>query len=228
MSQAMGASNNEATATLDNQGANVSIYNIDIKNTYGKGSQAVAVMAYNKGQQGYYGVGLYSYQDTFLTWEGTQIFSSGYIEGATDFIFGREGSLWITNSTLGVAGAGCITASGRTTESSASYYVITDSTVTTASGAAVSAGDVYLGRPWGEYARVAFQRTELPDIINSAGWRAWSDDEPRTDSVVYGEFDNTGAGASGSRKFETKLSAALDIGDILGADYADWVDAAYI
>lgn len=228
MSQATGASNNEATATLDNQGANVSIYNIDIKNTYGKGSQAVAVMAYNKEQQGYYGVGLYSYQDTFLTWEGTQIFANGYIEGATDFIFGREGSLWITNSTLGVAGPGCITASGRTSESSASYYVITDSTVTKASGADVSAGDVYLGRPWGEYARVAFQRTELPDLINSAGWKAWNDDEPRTDSVVYGEFENTGDGASGERDFETKLTAALDIGDILGSDYADWVDAAYI
>ncbi|KAI3401828.1 hypothetical protein diail_8206 [Diaporthe ilicicola] len=230
MSQATGASNNEATATLDNQGANVSIYNIDIKNTYGEGSQAVAVMAYNKEHQGYYGVGLYSYQDTLLTWEGTQIFANSYIEGATDFIFGRDGSLWITNSTLGVAGAGCITASGRASESSASYYVITDSTVAAAaaSGADVSAGSVYLGRPWGEAARVAFQRTELPGLINSAGWRAWNGDDPRTDGVVYGEFDNTGDGASGGRQFETKLTAALEIGDILGSDYADWVDANYI
>ncbi|KAL2272529.1 hypothetical protein FJTKL_06326 [Diaporthe vaccinii] len=168
-------------------------------------------MAYNKAQQGYYG-----------------IFANSYIEGATDFIFSREDSLWITNLTIGVAGPGCITASSCTSDSSASYYVIMDSTVTSASGAAVSAGNMYLGRPWGEYARVAFQRIELLDLINSAGWRAWNDDEPRTDSVVYGEFDNTGDGTSGEREFETKLSAALDIGDILGSDYANWVEAAYI
>lgn len=228
MSQASGAKNNIATATLLNQGTNTTVYNIDIKNTYGKGSQAVALAAYNE-KQGYYGVGIHSYQDTLLAEQGTQIYANCYIEGATDFIFGEKGLVWITNSTIGVAGAGSITASGRSSADSDSYYVITDSTVTKASGADdVSSGDVYLGRPWREYARVAFQRTELPDLISSAGWRLWHDDDPRIDGVVYGEFDNSGDGASGGRDYETALSAALEITDILGSDYSDWVDASYI
>ncbi|ROV88305.1 hypothetical protein VMCG_10480 [Cytospora schulzeri] len=227
MSQASGANNNIATAALLNQGTDITVYNIDIKNTYGEGSQAVALAAYNQ-QQGYYGVGIYSSQDTLLAEQGTQIYANCYIEGATDFIFGMEGLVWITNSTIGVSGGGSITASGRDSEDSDSYYVITDSTVTTASGADVSKGDVYLGRPWREYARVAFQRTELPDLINSAGWRLWHDDDPRTDGVTLGEFDNSGDGASGERDYETPMSAALEISDILGSDYSDWVDAAYI
>ncbi|ROV90044.1 hypothetical protein VSDG_08355 [Cytospora chrysosperma] len=227
MSQASGADSNIKTAALINQGTNVAVYNIDIKNTYGKGSQAVALAAYNQ-QQGYYGVGLYSYQDTLLAQQGTQVYGNCYIEGATDFIFGQEGIVWITNSTIGVSGAGHITASGRTSDDSDSYYVITDSTVTTASGADVSAGEVYLGRPWRAYARVAFQRTELPNLINSAGWSLWHDDDPRTDGVTFGEFDNTGDGASGDRDYETVMSAALEISDILGSDYSGWVDADYI
>lgn len=227
MSQDSGAASDKDTAALINEGTNVSVYNIDIKNTYGEGSQAVALAAYNE-QQGYYGVGLYSYQDTLLAQEGAQIYANCYIEGATDFIFGQEGLVWIANSTIAASGAGCITASGRDSSDSDSYYVITDSTVTTASGADVSEGDVYLGRPWREYARVVYQRTVLPDIINSAGWRVWNTDDTRTDGVTFEEYDNSGDGSSGDRDFETTLSAALEIGDVLGSDYADWVDADYI
>jgi len=71
-----------------NNAKNTKFYNINIKNTYGSGSQAVALAAYNA-QQGYYGVGLYSYQDTLLAQTGTQVYARCYIEGATDFIFGQ-------------------------------------------------------------------------------------------------------------------------------------------
>lgn len=57
-SLASGASDDEATGTLIIEAENVAVYNIDIKNTYGEGSQAIALSAYNT-NQGYYGVGLY-------------------------------------------------------------------------------------------------------------------------------------------------------------------------
>lgn len=56
-SLASGAANDESTGTLIIEAENVAVYNIDIKNTYGKGSQAIALAAYNT-NQGYYGVGL--------------------------------------------------------------------------------------------------------------------------------------------------------------------------
>lgn len=54
LSQANGLSN-DGTATLRAGIANLSVYNINIVNTYGKGSQAVAVSAQGD-KQGYYGV----------------------------------------------------------------------------------------------------------------------------------------------------------------------------
>lgn len=51
------AVNDEDTAALINLSPNVDVYNINIKNLYGKGSQAIALAAYNS-EQGYYGVGL--------------------------------------------------------------------------------------------------------------------------------------------------------------------------
>jgi len=92
-----GAANDQATGTVQNNAANTKFYNINIKNTYGEGSQAIALAAYGT-EQGYYGVGLYGYQDTLLTQIGNQVYAKCYIEGAVDFIFGQHARTWIDNS----------------------------------------------------------------------------------------------------------------------------------
>lgn len=222
-----GAADDEETAALINLSENVAVYNIDIRNTYGEGSQAIALSAYNT-EQGYYGVGLYGYQDTLLAQTGNQVYASCYIEGAVDYIFGQHARIWITESVLASIGAGAITANGRASSSDDSYYVITDSTIQ-AGSPAPSEGTVYLGRPWSEYARVVFQRSSLSDIINSAGWEEWSTSEANTEDVTFEEYDNSGDGASGTRaSFSSTLSSAVDIATILGDDYADWVDSDYV
>lgn len=145
-----------------------------------------------------------------------------------DYIFGQHARAWITNSKIASIGAGAITASGRASSSDTSYYVITDSTIE-AGSTAPAAGTVYLGRPWGAYARVAFQRCSLSNIINSAGWEVWSTSDTRTQDVSFEEYSNTGDGAKGTRaSFSTKLSSAITIATILGSDYAEWVDSAYL
>lgn len=71
----------------------------------------------------------------------------------------------------------------------------------------------------------------MTDVINSAGWSEWNDDDPRTDHVTFAEYDNTGAGSEGDRaSFAETLSEPVAIADVLGSDYAsaDWVDTAYI
>ncbi|EON99957.1 putative carbohydrate esterase family 8 protein [Phaeoacremonium minimum UCRPA7] len=228
-SLASGAADDEHTAALINLSKNVAVYNINIKNTYGKGSQAIALSAYNT-EQGYYGVGLYGYQDTLLAETGNQVYAACYIEGAVDFIFGQHARIWITKSVIAVsAGGGCITANGRSSSSDVSYYVINDSTIQAASGDSVSSGTVYLGRPWSEYARVCFQDCSLSSIINSAGWSQWSSSTPNTEYVTFQEVGNTGTGASGTRaSFATKISAPLTIATIIGSDYTSWVDSTYL
>lgn len=173
------------------------------------------------------------YQDTVLAETGAQLYAQSYIEGATDFIFGQEGQAWFEQCDIGVVSAslGYITASGRDSDSSDSYYVISNSQVAAASGNSVESGAYYLGRPWRAYARVAFQSTSMTDVINSAGWKVWNDDDPRTDGVEFGEYQNTGDGSSGSRaSFASELSAAVKMEDVLGSDYASasWVDSEYL
>ncbi|CEJ56840.1 Putative Pectinesterase [Penicillium brasilianum] len=223
-------SDDDETATLRNYAANSRVYNINVKNTYGKGHQALALSAYNT-EQGYYGCQFTGFQDTVLAETGYQVYGKCYIEGAIDFIFGQTGNAWFDSCDIGVLAnsEGTITAQGRPSSSDSGYFVINESTVSAASGADVTEGTFYLGRPWTEYARVVFQKTTLSDVINSAGWIEWSSSEPNTDDVLFGEYDNSGDGASGTRaSFAEKLSSAVSISSILGSGYTSWVDTSYL
>lgn len=103
--------------------------------------------------------------------------------------------------------------------------------VAAASGNSVSNGVYYLGRPWGEYARVVFQSTTMSAVINSAGWSIWNTGDERTGDVLFGEYANSGTGASGTRaSFSTKLSSPVAISTILGSGYASagYYDAEYM
>ncbi|ROV89863.1 hypothetical protein VPNG_10243 [Cytospora leucostoma] len=229
LSQADGLSNDE-TATLRVKAADFKLYNVDVANTYGKGSQAVALSAY--ANSGYYASAFTGYQDTLLANEGYQLYVGSLIEGVTDFIFGRDSPAWFERVDLRVleASLGYITANGRESSDGISYYVFNNSNIAAAAGENVTSGAFYLGRPWGAYARVVFQNTEMSDVINSAGWHAWNTDDERTDDVLFGEYNNTGAGASGTRaSFATKLSSPVDITTILGDDYKSqgYYDASY-
>lgn len=121
-------------------------------------------------------------------------------------------------------------ANGRASSSGTSYYVFNNCDIAAASGNTVTAGAFYLGRPWGAYARVVFQKTSMSAVINSAGWHVWSTSDERTDDVTFAEYDNTGTGASGTRaSFASTLSSAVSISTVLGSSYssAGYYDSSY-
>lgn len=72
------SANDDATGTLRVETSNFKLYNVNVVNSYGSGSQALAVSA-NKGNQGYYGCSFKGYQDTLLAETGTQLYASTYI-----------------------------------------------------------------------------------------------------------------------------------------------------
>lgn len=220
---------NEWTAPFINESPNTAVYNLDIRNLWGEGYQAVALSAYNT-SQGYYGLGIYGSQDTLLAEVGNQFYANSYIEGMTDFIFGEHARAWITNSTIASNGYGWVTASGRVDDNDPSWYVITDSVVTTAEGFEVEDGSVFFGRPWRNYARVTFQRCEVGSHINQTGWAEWTETEPQTDHVTFEEWDNSGAGSDTSDRvsYSTVRNSPLPIEFILGSDYKHWVDKRYL
>ncbi|KAF2143505.1 carbohydrate esterase family 8 protein [Aplosporella prunicola CBS 121167] len=229
-SQAEGL-NNDGAATLRAHTANLAMYNVNVDNSYGEGSQAVAISTYYGEHQAYYGCQFTGYQDTVMAQSGKQYYANSLIQGATDFIFGQEAAAWFENIDLRVlaAGSGYLTANGRLAADSDAYYVINNSNVAAADGNSVKAGAYYLGRPWRQYARVVFQHTALSDVINAEGWHTMSSGSSTMDNVVFGEYKNTGKGASTrGRKYGKQLSAAVDIKTVLGSDYMDWVDKKFL
>ncbi|KAI0074491.1 pectin lyase-like protein [Panus rudis PR-1116 ss-1] len=209
------AGSNDASGTVRVHGTNVALYNLNIANTFGQGSQAIA-LSVQDGQFGAYGLKLTGFQDTLLANEGAEFYSNCWIEGATDFIFGQRGSIWITNSVINTVASGWITASGRSSDDP-NWYVIDSSTVQ-------GSGTAYLGRPWRDWARVVFQNTFLNSNVPAAGWSVWHDE---TDHVTFAEYKNTGPGASGTRaSFSTKLSAPISISTVLNS--TSWVDSQFL
>ncbi|QRV90342.1 pectinesterase [Ceratobasidium sp. AG-Ba] len=200
----------------------LSLYNINIQNTYGKPvsqSQAIA-LSVEAGQFAAYGCQIKGYQDTLLAETGAQFYSKCFVQGAVDFIFGQHSSLWMTKSVLNTIGDGCITASGRTSNDP-NYYVIDNSQIT-------GSGNQCLGRPWGDYARVIYQNCNIGSQVSAAGWEQWSSTSPNTDHVLFGEYNNTGGGAwqTGRASFATKLPAGVPISTVLGS--TSWIDSSFL
>ncbi|KAK6521922.1 hypothetical protein TWF506_002123 [Arthrobotrys conoides] len=220
------AGNNELSATVQSRSVGLKMYNIIVKNTRGKGVQALALSAYAD-KQGFYGCTFVGYQDTVLANVGYQVYGKCYIEGATDFIFGQTARALFSQCVIRISGDGWVTANGRDSSSNPSYYLIDKSSIAAASGY-TGVGKSYLGRPWRNYARVVVQRTVLSNIISSAGWSQWSSSSPNTDHVLFQEYGNTGDGASGTRaSFSSKLSGAVSPTSILDGD-TSWVDLSYV
>ena len=94
------------------------------------------------------------------------------------------------------------------------------------------AGIDYLGRPWGEYARVVYQFTELSQVVPSEGWSVWNPPpQERTCCVTFAEYMNTGPGSEGDRAdFSQQLSGPVERSTVLGEGYEDewWVDMSYL
>jgi len=87
--------------------------------------------------------------------------------------------------------SGTITAQGRTSSSDTGYFVFDKAKVILGTGASSSVrGTVYLGRPWGDYARVVFQNSDLGNNIIGAGWEPWTSSQA-TGNILFGGIDNS-------------------------------------
>lgn len=121
LSQADGL-NNEQTATLGIRAPNFKLYNVNVENTYGEGSQAVALSAYS--DSGFYGSAFYGFQDTVLSNDGNQVYVDCYIEGATDFIFGQKARSWFERVDLRVVAKSLGYITGKLHQSSSTRYYV--------------------------------------------------------------------------------------------------------
>lgn len=190
------------TATLQVDGDDFHGENLTIENTAGPVGQAVA-LAVNADRVSFYNSRFTGHQDTvYLTGEGKrQYFRNCHIEGTTDFIFGRATAVF-DQCRIHSKSDSYITAAS-TPEGIPHGFVFLNATLTADDGV----DEVYLGRPWRDFARTVFLNTDMGSHIKPEGWHNWSKPEAEH-TVFYGEYNSRGPGAQPHKrvKWQNTLS----------------------
>ncbi|KAJ6104284.1 Pectinesterase catalytic [Penicillium sp. IBT 18751x] len=153
-----------------------------------------------------YGCQVIGNQDALLI-NGYLFMSNGYVEGNIDMIWG-SGSAYFLNTTISPNEDGInLTADKRATSATAGGFVFDQCTITPSTGAGTMF-DISLGRPWNQYARVAYIDSYLDSCIEAAGWNQWSTSSPQTNGVTFAEYGNSGPGSSTKSRasFATQLN----------------------
>lgn len=177
------------TPTVQIDGDGMIWENITFANTAGPVAQALALRA-DGDRLVFRRCRFLGWQDTLLLNRGRHYFEDCTIEGSVDFIFGSA-TAYFSRCHLHVLRDGCITAAS-TPEGAAHGFVFADCRVTTVPEATKG---VYFGRPWRNFARTIFLRTELAGNIHAEGWHNWN--YPAAErTTYYAEHASTGPGAN--------------------------------
>jgi polygalacturonase len=174
-----------------------------------QGSQALALLT--NGDRGVFrNVRLLGNQDTLYAASANcnpdgnpciparQYFADCYIEGNVDFIFGDGKAVFDRCEIHSTAHTGgYITAQGKHYADEDSGFVFRDCRLTADPGVS----DVWLGRPWREWASVVFLNSTMAAHIAPQGWREWRPgDTTYLNTVYYAEFDSRGPGGNTQKR----------------------------
>lgn len=162
--------------------------NITFENSFGTGSQAVAVLV-EADRTVFRNCRFLGWQDTLYAKNGRQYYIDSYIEGHVDYIFGQAAAVF-ENCHIHSKGDGYITAPMRFAADERSGFVFLRSKLTSEN----TSKGIYLGRPWRDYGRSVFINTKMDAAIRPEGWHHW---EPQREKTAYlAEYGSTGAGAN--------------------------------
>lgn len=177
--------------------------NLTIENSYGVGSQALALSATGDKEQ-FAHCRFIGFQDTYYS--GTSLrnyFKDCLIIGVVDYIFGNTTVLFDSCQIHTLRDHGYLTAA-KTDQRNRFGYVFNNCWVTGKYGVK----DVFLGRPWGGYANVSFLNCYLGSCVSPLGWDNWGNPDNEA-TVKYSEYNNYGPGAdiSGRVSWSSQLNS---------------------
>jgi len=209
-------------ATVKAKCNNFKAFDITFENTAPfPGNNAQAPAFYSYGDKHYIeNCNFLSYQDTLLSYHGTQYFKNCYIRGLTDFIWGF-GRAVFENCNLHVVSkggktTGYLTANGNEDANfKKGGFLITNSKVTS------DGAKFYLGRLWKKNCYVIFDKTEFPgDKIVKEGWLTFTGNDNYKNTSKVGEYQCKGNKYSmnGRVSWSTKFNSAPSISSFLGGD----------
>ena len=179
------------TPTVHIDGDGMIWENITFANTSGPVGQALALRADGDLLE-FRRCRFLGWQDTILVNRGRHHFVDCYIEGHVDFIFGGATALF-ERCHIHCLANGYITAAS-TPKDTPHGFVFLDCKITGAENA-----KTYLGRPWRDYAKTVFIRTDMSDVVRPEGWHNWNKLHAEKTSY-YAEYASTGPGASPSTR----------------------------
>lgn len=166
--------------------------NITFENSFGTGSQAVAVLV-EADRAVFKNCRFLGWQDTLYAKNGRQYYENCYIEGHVDFIFGQAAAVF-ENCRIHSKGDGYIAAPMRFSAEEPSGLVFTNSTLNSEN----TSKGVYLGRPWRDYGRTVFINTKMDAAIRPEGWHHW---QPEREKTAYmAEYKSSGQGANAAAR----------------------------
>jgi len=165
--------------------------NITFENSAGPVGQALAIRV-DGDRAVFRNCRFLGWQDTILVNRGRHYFEKCYIEGHVDFIFGGA-TCWFERCKIHCLRDGYITAAS-TPDTNKFGYVFNDCEITGASGA-----KTFLGRPWRDFAAVAYLNTRMSGVVRPEGWNNWGKIE-KEKTARYAEFKSVGPGADPDRR----------------------------
>ncbi|KAM7258054.1 hypothetical protein ACFE04_013795 [Oxalis oulophora] len=189
----------DRSATLTVTGKGFVAEYLAIRNTAGPANQQEVAIYSNSYHSAFYKCNIEGFEDTKYAVADQQLYRECDIYRTVDFIFGDVAIvlqkcnifLWNPPSKTNV-----ITAQGRTQSYKNSGISIHDSLVTAAGDLiGVSGVQNYLGRPWKNYSRTVFMKTNMDVWIEPAGWMEWNGSK-FLDTLYYGEYKSYGLGSS--------------------------------
>ncbi|KAL8208036.1 hypothetical protein R6Q57_007448, partial [Mikania cordata] len=151
---------------------------ITVRNTAGpQNHQAVAVRS-GSDLSVFYQCSFEGYQDTLYVLSNRQFYRECDVYGTVDFIFGNA-AVVLQNCNIYARKppnkTNTLTAQGRTDQNQNTGISIHNCRITAASDLKGASGvKTYLGRPWKQYSRTVFLKSNLDSLIDPAGWMPWS------------------------------------------------------
>lgn len=166
--------------------------NITFENSFGTGSQAVAILV-EADRAVFKKCRFLGWQDTLYAKNGRQFYKDCYIEGHVDYIFGQAAAVF-ENCHIHSKGDGYIAASMRFAADELSGFVFDKCRLSSSN----TKNGVYLGRPWRDYGRTVFLNTKMDAHIRSEGWHHWLPEREKT--AYFAEYNSTGTGANATAR----------------------------
>lgn len=193
------------TSSLTVEGDNFVAKNMGIENTAGPPGGQAAALRVSADCVVIFNCQIDGYQDTLYVHSHRQFYRDSTISGTVDFIFGDSIAIFqncniVVRKPMG--GQGCmVTAQGRTDVREPTAIVLHNCRIIgePAYLPVKNINKAYLGRPWKEFARTIVMRTTISDVIDPAGWAAWSGDFALK-TLFYAEYENSGPGSNKAQR----------------------------